>query len=111
MRYVFKWLIWSLRGSIQKNNFPTNLFKPDGNKFKGKGKSKHIDTVKKEGEKPTCTHCQKKGHDESKCWRLHMELNLEKFQNNKYKKTNAAAIQHDLGSDSGDETKVVSTSI
>ena len=30
------------------------------NKSKGKGKGKHTTTVKKEGEKPTCTHCQKK---------------------------------------------------
>ena len=32
-------------------------FKPYGNKFKGKGKGKHMTTVKKEGEKCTCTHC------------------------------------------------------
>ena len=54
-----------------KENFSKKPFKPDGNKFKGKGKGKHTTIVKKEGEKPTCTHCQKKGHDASKCWKLH----------------------------------------
>ena len=36
---------------------------------KVKGKKK-MATVKKEGEKPTFSHCQK-GHDVSKCWTLH----------------------------------------
>ena len=66
--------------------------------------------MKKEGEKPTCTHCQKKGHDASKCWKLHLELNPKKFWNKEDKNTIAAAIQHDLGSNSGDETKAVSIS-
>ena len=35
----------------------------------------------------------------------------KKFQNKQDKKTIAAAIQHDLGSESRDETKVVATSI
>ena len=41
----------------------------------------------------------------------HPELKPEKFQKKEDKKTNAATIQHDLGSDSRDETKVVATSI
>ena len=94
-----------------KDKFSKKPFKLDGNKFKGKGKGKHTTTVKKEGEKPTCTHCQKKGYDASKCWKLHPELKPEKFQNKENKKTTAITIQHDLGSDSGDETKVVATSI
>ena len=32
-------------------------------KSKDKGKGKKIATMKKEGEKPTCSHCKKEGHD------------------------------------------------
>ena len=70
--------------------------------------------MKREGDKPTCTtctHCQKKGHDASKCWKLHPKLKPEKFQNKEDKKTTATVIQYDLGLDSGDETKVIATSI
>lgn len=46
-------------------------------KFEGKSKDKvkgeKIATVKKEGEKPTCSHCKKEGHDDSKCWKMHPE--------------------------------------
>jgi hypothetical protein len=39
---------------------------------KGKGKSKKTTTVKKnEEKKPTCSNCEKKGHDEKHCWKLH----------------------------------------
>ena len=41
----------------------------------------------------------------------HPELKLEKFQNKEDKKTTAATIQHDLGSNSGGETNIVATSI
>jgi hypothetical protein len=63
--------------------------------------------VKKEGEKFTCKHCSKDGHDENHCWKLHPERRPKKFgNNNKGKlKTVATALQ-DLGSDSGDETKI-----
>ena len=43
-------------GKNTKENFSKKPFKPDGNKSKGKGKS-NITNMKKEGEKPTCTHC------------------------------------------------------
>ena len=66
----------------------------------------------KEGrKKSTCTHCQKKGHDASKCWKLHPELKPGDFQNKEDKKTTATTIQHELGSDFGDEIKVISTNI
>ena len=58
--------------------------------------------MKKEGDKPTCTNYPKKGHDASKSWKLHPELNPANFQNKEDKKTIASAIQHDLGSDYGD---------
>ena len=50
-------------------------------------------------------HCSKDGHDEDHCWKLHPEMKPKKF-NNKGKQETAATIQHDLGSDSGDETKI-----
>ena len=68
-----------MKGKNTKENFSKKPFKPDGKKFKGKGKGKHTATVKKEGDKPTYTHCQKRGHDASKCWKLHPELKPEKF--------------------------------
>jgi hypothetical protein len=40
-------------------------------KFKGNGRKNAI--VKKEGEKFTCKHCSKDGHDEDHCWKLHAE--------------------------------------
>lgn len=45
-------------------------------------------------------------HDESKCWKLHPELKLKKFQKNKAEKKANTTIQQDLGSDSGDEGKI-----
>ena len=56
-----------------------------------------------------------KGHDVSKCWKIHPELRPKKYGGNKDKakakaKATAAAIQ-DLGSDSGDETKVTAAGI
>ena len=49
-----------MEGKNTKEKFSKKPFKEDGNNFKGNGKGKHTATVKKEGEKPTCTHCQKK---------------------------------------------------
>jgi hypothetical protein len=40
-------------------------------KFKGNGR-KNV-AVKKEGEKFTCKHCSKDGHDEDHCWKVHIE--------------------------------------
>jgi hypothetical protein len=74
-------------------------------KFKGNGRKN--DVVKKEGEKFTCKHCSKDGHDEDHCWKLHPERRPKKFgNNNKGKSKTAATVQHDLGSDLGDETKI-----
>jgi hypothetical protein len=73
-------------------------------KFKGNGKRNVV--VKKEGEKFTCKHCSKDGHDENHCWKLHPERRPKKFGNNKGKSKTTATVQHDLGSDSGDETKI-----
>ena len=62
--------------------------------------------MNKGGDKPTFWHCQKKVHDASKCWKLHPKLKPDKFSNNKEDKKTTATIQHDLGLDSGYETKI-----
>jgi hypothetical protein len=80
------------------------------NVSKGKEKGKKTTMVKKFKEKPTCSHCGKKGHEEDKCWKLHPEFLPKKFQNKEEQKT-AATVQQDLGSDSGDETMIVSMGI
>ena len=69
-------------------------------KRKHKQKERKANVVQKA--KPSCTHCKKDGHDDENCWILHPELRPKKFDGEK-KKT-IAAIQKDLGSDSGDET-------
>jgi hypothetical protein len=74
-------------------------------KFKGNGRKNVV--VKKEGEKFTCKHCSKDGHDEDHCCKLHLERRPKRFgNNNKGKSNTVATIQHDLGSDSDDETKI-----
>jgi len=43
-------------------------------KPKGKWKSKKSTIVKKAEEKPTCSHCKRKGHEEAQCWKIHPKL-------------------------------------
>jgi hypothetical protein len=52
----------------------------------------------KEEEKPTCSHCKKKGHEEATCWKLHPERLPKKFKDKGKQK--ATTIVQDLGSDS-----------
>ena len=42
---------------------------------KAKGKGKHATTMRKEEDRPTCSHFQKKGHEEATCWKLHLGMN------------------------------------
>jgi hypothetical protein len=77
----------------------------DKGKRKFKGNGRKIASVKKEGEKFTCKHCSKDGHDEDHCWKLHPDKRPKRF-NNKGKPKTVATIQQDLGSDSSDETKI-----
>jgi hypothetical protein len=75
------------------------------NKFKGNGRNN--DVVKKEGEKFTCKHCSKDGHDEDHYWKLHPERRPKKFgNNNKGKSKTVVTVLQDLGSDSSDEMKI-----
>ena len=55
----------------------------------------------------TCKHYSKDVHREDHCWKLHPEMRPKNF-NNKTKPKTIATTQHDLGSDSGDETKITS---
>ena len=48
--------------------------------IKRKGKYKKVVTMKKEEEKPTCSHCKRKGHEEKKCWKLQREFKLKWFK-------------------------------
>ena len=70
-----------------------------------KGKRKKNASVKKEGENLVCKHCSKEGHDENNCWKLHPEKR-PKYFNNKWQQKIATTTQHDLGEDSGDESKI-----
>ena len=49
-------------------------FKGKAKEKTSKGKNKKNASVKKEGEKVTCKHFSKEGHDETHCWKLHSEL-------------------------------------
>jgi hypothetical protein len=50
-----------------------NPFKYD-KKLKGKWKSKKSDIVKQAEGRPACSHYKEKGHEQSRCWKLHLEL-------------------------------------
>jgi hypothetical protein len=78
-----------------------------GDKGKKKFKGRKNAAVKKEGEKFTCKHYSKDGHDEDHCWKLHPECRPKKFGNNKKGKSKTVVtVVQDLGLDSGDETKI-----
>ena len=51
------------------NNNP--FVKGDKGKMKFKGNGRNNASVKKEGEKISCKHYSKYGHDEYHCWKLH----------------------------------------
>lgn len=84
-----------------KNTFSDNFSKkPSKSKGKSKGKDKDKDkgkgkktTTVKEGDKPTCSHCKKEGHDDSKCQKLHLELRPKRYGGNKGKQKTAIVIQ------------------
>ena len=77
-------------------------------KGKGKfyGRGKRDISIKKEKEKLTCKNCSNIGHDEDQCWKLHPELKPNKLKA-KEKEIFFYIVEHDLGSDSGDETNII----
>jgi hypothetical protein len=94
------------RGRNEPQECRKNPFRHgDKGKRKLNGNGKKNSSVKKEGEKLTCKHYSKDDHDEDHCWKLHHEKRPKNF-NNKGKPNIVATIQHDLGFDLGDETKI-----
>jgi len=67
--------------------------------------------VKKEDGNPSCSCCKKERHTEAKRWKLHLELRPKRLGNKKGNKKDNTTFQHDLGSDSGDETKIMAMGI
>ena len=98
------------RGKNTPKDGSKNPFKGKGNEKGSKGKGNKNASIKKEGEKLTWKHCSKEGHNEAHCWKLHTEMKPKKF-NNKGKQKTTATTQQDLGSDSGDETKITTMSM
>lgn len=78
----------------------------DSNDSKGKNNSKRKKSAIAQKERPTCSHYQGIGHDESKCWKLHLELKPKTFLKEKDEKKEIAAVQQDLDSDSGNERRI-----
>jgi hypothetical protein len=74
---------------------------------KGKGNVKKENSVRVEEENISCKHCKKEGHDDENFCQLHPEKKPKWFKENKGRQKIVAVAQPtDLGSDSGDETKV-----
>lgn len=65
----------------------------DSNYSKGKNNSKRKKSVIAHKESPTCSHCERIDHDDSKCWKLHAELKPKKFIKEKDEKKAIAAVQ------------------
>lgn len=105
MKYVWKPFILNQVKEHFNGNHSSNQ-KTKTPKGKGKLKGKKSTTTKKEGERPTCTHCQRVEHDESKCWKLHPKLKPKKFLKEKGEMKVNVAVQQDLWSDSCDEHKI-----
>jgi hypothetical protein len=74
---------------------------------KRKWNGKKANSMARKEEKPSCKHCKKEGRDEDHCWKLHPEKRPKWFKERKGRQTVAATTRPtDLGSDSGDESKV-----
>ena len=66
---------------------------------------KRIATTKKTGEKSYCTHCEKEGHDEESCCKLHTELRCERNEKKGKQKTDTT-MQKNQDSESEEDEKV-----
>jgi hypothetical protein len=73
-------------------------------------KLRWTDIVKKDHEKPSFSHCNKKGHDEDHWWKLNPELKPNWARPQKGKKKTTSIVQ-DLGPDPDDEIKVTTMGI
>ena len=57
--------------NISEEGSRKKAFKGKRKQKGGKWKGKNNASMKQEGEKITCKHCSKQGHDEARCWKLH----------------------------------------
>ena len=55
-------------------------------------------TTRKNEVNHSCTHCEKEGHDEEHCWKLHPKLKPKRNDIKEMQK-NVATMQHGLDSD------------
>jgi hypothetical protein len=71
------------------------------------GNGKNANAVSKKEGNPSCNHCKKEGHDEDRCWQLHPEKRPKWFKEKKGTQiVETTSKPTDLGSDSGDESKI-----
>jgi hypothetical protein len=54
---------------------------------KRKWHGKKSNSVGRKEEKPSCKHCNKEGHDEDRCWKLHPEKRPKWFKEKKGRQT------------------------
>jgi hypothetical protein len=79
--------------------------KKDG---KGKGNGKKSNSVTVKEKKLSCKHCNKEGHDDEHCWKLHPEKRPKWLKERKGRQKVATTTRPTyLGSDSGDESKII----
>ena len=64
---------------LQKASKQLEIKDSKESKRNNSSKGKKTTTTQKESERPTCSHCQRIGHDEARCWKLHPELKPKKF--------------------------------
>lgn len=69
---------------------------------------KGTSTTKRKEDTPYCTYCEKEGHDEEHCWKLHFELR-PKMKGRKEKQKIVATVQKDPESESEDDVKITVT--
>jgi hypothetical protein len=89
-------------------NKPSNLPRKTFKNFKRK--KNNTTTVTRKGGKPCCTHCKRRNHDEERCWKLHLKKKPKRF-GGKGKTKTIATVQKDLGSESGDEGKIMTVGV
>lgn len=61
--------------------------------------------MKKEEEKPYCSHYKRERHEDAICWKLHPNQKPKWSKNQKGNQKTTGIVQ-DLGSESGDESKI-----
>jgi hypothetical protein len=81
-----------------KKNLRAKSVKPGQESEKSKGDSTQsgCDSIKFLRARNTCSHCQKSGHCEDSCWRLHPELRRSTKPEGPEQKTDAAKEQKDI---------------